>query len=98
MTTNFEVIYKELFEIAAKIIKNEFGLSLFGFDVIISDDNKTEQVHAVRTYLLTYSLTYSLTQVCGLQIIDVNYFPSFKEVRDFPERLRKFLFTKCIKK
>ena len=60
VTTNFEVIYKELFEIAAKIIKNEFGLSLFGFDVIISDDNKTEQVRAVRTYLLTHLLTHSL--------------------------------------
>ena len=49
-------MYKELFETAAKIIKTEFGISLFGFDVIISDDDDTDHV-----CLLTHSLTYSLT-------------------------------------
>ncbi len=55
-------MYKELFETAAKIIKTEFGISLFGFDVIISDDNETDHVCPL-THSLThsYSLTHSLT-------------------------------------
>jgi hypothetical protein len=30
-----------------------------------------------------------------LVVIDVNYFPSYKEVPDFPRRLRKFLRQKA---
>jgi hypothetical protein len=30
----------------------------------------------------------------GVTVIDVNYFPSYKEVRDFPARLRRFLASR----
>jgi inositol-1,3,4-trisphosphate 5/6-kinase/inositol-tetrakisphosphate 1-kinase len=56
---------------AATSIKEEFGLTLFGFDVIVpcnKGDNSEDML-----------------------IIDVNYFPSYKEVSDFPTKLRSYL-------
>ena len=51
----------------ADLLKKRFELSLFGFDVIITNNNNS------------------------MMIIDVNYFPSYKEVSDFPTRLRHFI-------
>lgn len=53
----------------ASAIREEFGLSLFGFDVIISSDERVDE---------------------EILVVDVNYFPSFKEVADFPRRFFKF--------
>jgi inositol-1,3,4-trisphosphate 5/6-kinase/inositol-tetrakisphosphate 1-kinase len=52
----------------ASAIRKEFGLSLFGFDVIVPCDGDGEEI----------------------LVVDVNYFPSFKEVVDFPRRFFKF--------
>lgn len=56
------------FESTAAGIQQEFGLHLFGFDVVSPNCCPNE-----------------------LMVIDVNYFPSYKEVEDFPKRLRQFL-------
>eukprot|EP01035_Chromulina_nebulosa_P019136 gene19136-24975_t len=88
------------FEATAKLISNEFGLSLFGFDVIIPTNNISTNI-----YQTIYERNHSIEQKVGfdnsfdqlgpLVVIDVNYFPSYKEVGDFPDRLRAFLRKKA---
>lgn len=67
------VCYVEKFENAAAAIRQEFGLTLFGFDVIIPTN---------------------LSSADGIVVIDVNFFPSYKEVADFTSRLRSLLRRK----
>jgi inositol-1,3,4-trisphosphate 5/6-kinase/inositol-tetrakisphosphate 1-kinase len=52
-------------------LKSAFGLQLFGFDILVSEDSK-------------------------LLVVDVNYFPSFKEVSNFPSLLAKFLVQRAV--
>ena len=52
-------------------IRKELNLSLFGFDVIVSDATQE------------------------LYVIDVNYFPSYKELSDFSEVLRQHIKQRC---
>ena len=59
----------------ASALRTEFGLSLFGFDVIIPNIGTGAQGSGSDDYV----------------VIDVNFFPSYKEVEDFPSRLRKYL-------
>ena len=49
-----------------EVLKETFGLELFGFDLL-------------------------LTKEKVIQIVDVNYFPSYKEVHDFPVLLANYL-------
>ena len=51
-------------------LKHAFGLELFGFDILVSDNR--------------------------LLVVDVNYFPSFKEVSNFPSLLAKFLVQRAV--
>uniref|UniRef100_K3WYF2 Inositol-tetrakisphosphate 1-kinase n=1 Tax=Globisporangium ultimum (strain ATCC 200006 / CBS 805.95 / DAOM BR144) TaxID=431595 RepID=K3WYF2_GLOUD len=53
-------------------IREELNLSLFGFDVIVSDATQE------------------------LYVIDVNYFPSYKELDDFSIVLRKHIKQRCM--
>ncbi|TYZ60291.1 hypothetical protein PybrP1_007257 [[Pythium] brassicae (nom. inval.)] len=55
-------------------IREELGLTLFGFDVIVSDASQE------------------------LLVIDVNYFPSYKELDDFSGALRQHLKQRCVSK
>jgi len=78
-TTNFEQVAKE--------ISSEFGLSLFGFDVIVPVENCVPSSSSSKSCTgtdVTFSGRKSL-------VIDVNFFPSYKEVPDFPSRLRAYL-------
>jgi hypothetical protein len=93
------------FRASAAAIRDEFGLSLFGFDVIIpttsyaadsrpsedsSLDNSTHSTQSSQSDTDTQSpLTAQPPQ--RIVVIDVNYFPSYKEVKDFPSRLKNFL-------
>lgn len=52
-------------------IREALGLTLFGFDVIVSDATQE------------------------LFVIDVNYFPSYKELDDFSSALRKHIKQRC---
>lgn len=70
---------------AANALKAEFNLSLFGFDVIIPS-NKIKH-HNVGD-------TDDNNSVNELTIIDVNFFPSYKEVSDFPFRLKRLIAEK----
>lgn len=66
-------------EMVAKELRSAFGLSLFGFDVVASVEAGTERPANQQQQLL---------------VVDVNFFPSYKEVPDFPSQLRAFL-RKC---
>ena len=67
------------FRRAAREISERFGLSLFGFDVIIPIQNNSSSVPEEQE------------GGAKLVVIDVNFFPSYKEVPDFPRRLRSLL-------
>ena len=58
---------------AAGAISARFGLSLFGFDVILPVDDEDK-----------------------IFVIDVNFFPSYKEVSDFPSKLRNYFRKKAV--
>ena len=57
---------------AAGAVSARFGLSLFGFDVIVPVEDRSK-----------------------IFIIDVNFFPSYKEVSDFPSKLRRYFREKA---
>jgi hypothetical protein len=63
-----------LFELAAHKMKKRFGLTLFGFDVILC---RSKSAHS--------------PVLPEIVVVDVNFFPSYKEVPDFPSRLRAHL-------
>lgn len=65
-----------LFELAAHRMKGRFGLTLFGFDVILCYPNQHSPSHST-----------SDERVPEMVVVDVNFFPSYKEVPDFPSRL-----------
>lgn len=71
-------------------MSEEFGLTLFGFDAILPTDidhklNESAGAGNKRTDSTIRCETPVVT------VIDVNYFPSYKEVRDFPIRLKAYL-------
>ncbi|CAN0416661.1 unnamed protein product, partial [Ectocarpus sp. 8 AP-2014] len=57
----------EAAKLAARRMRETFGLSLFGFDLIV--DRATGETF----------------------VIDVNYFPSFKDLTDFPQVRQRLL-------
>jgi len=99
-TNHLLTVYRDQFEATAKLISKEFGLSLFGFDVIIPTNivntnmyqTNYERIHSIEQKV---GFDNSYDQLGPLVVIDVNYFPSYKEVGDFPDRLRAFLRKKA---
>lgn len=109
--------WTETFEAASAALRKEFGLSLFGFDVIIpslhthfanSHDTPTSNgctapcavnVDTNGSTLHNSAAVEDCTSngaspAPNIVVIDVNYFPSYKEVKDFPARLKRFLRSK----
>ena len=68
-------------------LKNAFGLELFGFDILIASSNAPTPVDG---------------DACGntsrkrMYVVDVNYFPSYKEVSDFPSLLAQYLTQRAV--
>lgn len=56
-------------------LREAFGLDLFGFDILITNTHVGDDEGQRRKML----------------VVDVNYFPSYKEVPNFPELLAKYL-------
>jgi len=56
-------------------LKSAFGLELFGFDVLISNESPDPR----------------------MLVVDVNYFPSYKEVANFPSLLANYLTDRVIR-
>ena len=64
----------------ATALRNAFGLELFGFDILVTAGRD--------------SLIGSDTK--EILVVDVNYFPSYKEVSNFPSLLAQYLAEKAI--
>lgn len=68
-------------------LKKAFGLELFGFDILITsvdeDENDSEG----------NSVDNSKRQML---VVDVNYFPSYKEVSNFPSLLAQYLTQRAV--
>mmetsp|Transcript_2030 Transcript_2030/g.3197 ORF Transcript_2030/g.3197 Transcript_2030/m.3197 type:complete len:604 (-) Transcript_2030:126-1937(-) len=65
-------------------LKRAFGLELFGFDILVSSATTTTATDDEEE------------QQRKLLVVDVNYFPSFKEVSNFPSLLAKFLVQRAV--
>ncbi len=103
--------------ITANELKKTFGLTLFGFDVIVptttvnttlssstscssSSQDLAEEFHPHESMEGNETEENHLSnstskQQPKLMIIDVNYFPSYKEVKDFPTKLKNYLRKKA---
>lgn len=74
----FDIVTSDEIRPIASVIRNAFGLELFGFDILVIDkqaSNKKEK---------------------EILVVDVNYFPSYKEVSEFPSLLAKYLSQRAI--
>ena len=101
---NLEVTAEEVRPIV-HALKEAFGLEIFGFDVLItssssitsttnwstSNDSTTDDATKRGS-----SSTSSNDVKRSMLVVDVNYFPSYKEVPDFPALLAKFLTGRAI--
>jgi inositol-1,3,4-trisphosphate 5/6-kinase / inositol-tetrakisphosphate 1-kinase len=66
-------------------LKKAFGLELFGFDILITsrDENEGRQGE-------------DRVSERQMLVVDVNYFPSYKEVDNFPSLLAQYLTQRAI--
>jgi len=78
--------YQEQFRATAAAIRQEFGLTLFGFDAIVPSTSSLASAHTSLS-----ASSSSCAASIDLVVVDVNFFPSYKEVSNFPTRLRSFL-------
>ena len=65
-----------------KALRDAFGLELFGFDVIVKHDPS--------------SLLNGSSAGKEILVVDVNYFPGYKEVPNFPSLLAQYLTQKAV--
>lgn len=76
-------------------LKTAFGLQLFGFDVIITrDDTESDSGGSVCNDSVPHQMERNPNR--RLLVIDVNYFPSYKEVTNFPSLLAKYLTDRVL--
>ena len=67
-------------------LKEAFGLELFGFDIlVVSADNSSSS-----------SSSSDANHHRKMLVVDVNYFPSYKEVTNFPTLLAKYLTDRAV--
>ena len=81
----------EQFEVIAAALRKEFGLTLFGFDCIIASAAAEEGEGEEEDGISRSSHSYRHSHPSKIEIIDVNFFPSYKEVEDFPLKLKAYL-------
>jgi inositol-1,3,4-trisphosphate 5/6-kinase/inositol-tetrakisphosphate 1-kinase len=65
-------------------LKRAFGLELFGFDVLITKASSSSDMEG------------DSDDNHVLMVVDVNYFPSYKEVPNFPSLLAKYLTDRAV--
>jgi inositol-1,3,4-trisphosphate 5/6-kinase/inositol-tetrakisphosphate 1-kinase len=67
----------------ATALRKAFNLELFGFDILVTQDDEDaerERVEEGKTML----------------VVDVNYFPSYKEMSNFPNMLAQYLTQRAV--
>lgn len=75
----------------AKIISEGCGLSLYGFDVIVPSSSHSGISNSGTDHSVAGGDDSSLMD---LVVVDINFFPSYKEVKDFPDKLCEYLLRK----
>lgn len=65
-------------------LKKAFGLELFGFDILIASKDASSVDSG------------SSSRATQMLVVDVNYFPSYKEVLNFPSLLAQYLTQRAI--
>jgi len=88
--------FAEVCSKAAGAIREEFGLSLFGFDVIVPVPESAPTICRTSQCNPHSEGPAEKSNSTKPVVIDVNYFPSYKEVSDFPARLRAFLLKRAL--
>lgn len=86
-TDNFDLstfVTKEEIEPVTNTLRAAFGLDLFGFDVLV----KHEKSHC--------DSVLKKLDVKEILVVDVNYFPGYKEVPHFPSLLAQYLTQKAV--
>lgn len=76
-------VTNEELEPVTNAIRDAFGLKLFGFDVIVKHDQN-------------YSVAGGGSEGREILVVDVNYFPGYKEVPNFPSLLAQYLTQKAV--
>merc|ERR1712183_820260 len=67
----------------AETLRRAFGVELFGFDVLVSCHPNDDNI-------------YPSEHRREMFVVDVNYFPSYKEVKNFPSLLAQYLAKRAI--
>ena len=73
-------------------LKRAFGLELFGFDILVTNDHidgGSENNERIRQ-------SRDCSQGRRMLVVDVNYFPSYKEVPNFPSLLAHYLTQRVL--
>jgi hypothetical protein len=78
----------------AKIISEGFGLSLYGFDVIVPSGSFPQSFQKNAAFSDHSAPAIDDGLFLDLVVVDINFFPSYKEVHDFPEKLCQYLVRK----
>ncbi len=76
-------VTNEELEPVTNAIRDAFGLKLFGFDVIVKHDPHN-------------SVVGGGSEGREILVVDVNYFPGYKEVPNFPSLLAQYLTRKAV--
>jgi inositol-1,3,4-trisphosphate 5/6-kinase/inositol-tetrakisphosphate 1-kinase len=76
-------VTKEEIEPVTNTLRAAFGLDLFGFDVLVKHDQSN-------------GLSKNSLDVKEILVVDVNYFPGYKEVPRFPSLLAQYLTQKAV--
>ncbi len=87
---NLSVTSEEIRPVA-DCIRRAFRLELFGFDIIVT---KTKSDQHQQHHTTDSTNTVSSKNECNkkkMYVVDVNYFPSYKEVTNFSELLAQYL-------
>ena len=106
--SRFSHIFIDACQRTAASIREEFGLSLFGFDAILPNSSPSSANSDTSASTRIQNISDSnkagseedmkSAEAPKIVVIDVNYFPSYKEVKDFPYRLKKYLHSRMLVK
>jgi inositol-1,3,4-trisphosphate 5/6-kinase/inositol-tetrakisphosphate 1-kinase len=78
-------VTKEEIEPVTNTLRAAFGLDLFGFDVLVKHEQTKPQPGDIIG-----------SEVKEIFVVDVNYFPGYKEVPHFPSLLAQYLTQKAV--
>jgi len=79
-------VTKDELEPVTNALRDAFGLELFGYDVIVKHDQGS----------LTIDRGSEVADKTEILVVDVNYFPGYKEVPNFPSLLAQYLTQKAV--